>query len=186
MTDAILTLNAGSSSIKFALFARQVPVPERPELSGQIDGLGARPHLKANDASGRPLEDIDLQLPAEGQHRAALEFLTNWLHEHEAGWQIVGVGHRMVHGAQRFSRPMILDPGTVEILKGFIPLAPLHQPHNLAGVEAITAALPSIPQVACFDTAFHRTQPEVAQRFALPRRITAQGEIGRASCRERV
>jgi acetate kinase len=175
MANAILTLNAGSSSIKFALFAQQVPVPDRPELAGQIDGIGARPHIKAWNADGRSIDDIDLQLGPDGQHGQALEFLVRWLHEHEAGWRIVGVGHRVVHGAQRYSRPMVLDAATVEILKGFIPLAPLHQPHNVAGIEAIAAALPEVAQVACFDTAFHRTQPEVAQRFAIPRRITAQG-----------
>jgi acetate kinase len=179
MTDAILTLNAGSSSIKFALFARRAPVPDRPALAGQIEGIGLSgqlaPHIKARDAEGRALDDVDLQLAPQGQHRAALEFLVKWLHDHEAGWRIAGVGHRVVHGAQRYSRPMVLDKATVEILKGFIPLAPLHQPHNVAGIEAMMIALPGVPQVACFDTAFHRTQPEVAQHFAVPRRITAQG-----------
>lgn len=179
MTDSILTLNAGSSSIKFALFARRTPVPTRPELSGQIDGIGLSgqlaPHIKAKDAEGRSLDDVDLELGSQGQHRHAMEFLVKWLHEHEAGYRIVGVGHRVVHGAQRFSRPIRLDGDMVGILKEFIPLAPLHQPHNVAGIEAITAALPDVPQVACFDTAFHRSQPEVAQRFAVPRRITAQG-----------
>ena len=175
MADAILTLNAGSSSIKFALFARETPVPERPTLVGQIDGIGAHPHIKAKDSAGRSLDDVDLQLAPEGQHRAALAFLVDWLHAHESGWRIAGVGHRVVHGAQRFSRPLVLDDATVDILRGFVPLAPLHQPHNLAGIEAITQALPGVTQVACFDTAFHRTQPEVAQQFALPRRITAQG-----------
>ena len=175
MADAILTLNAGSSSIKFALFAREVPVPERPTLVGQIDGIGAAPHIKAKDGAGRSLDDVDLPLGGDGQHKAALAYLVDWLHTHEQGWRIAGVGHRVVHGAQRFSRPMLLDDETLTVLRGFVPLAPLHQPHNLAGIEAMQQALPGIPQVACFDTAFHRTQPEVAQQFALPRRITAQG-----------
>jgi acetate kinase len=175
MSDTILTLNAGSSSIKFALFERRTPVPDRPVLSGQIDGINARPHIKAKDAAGRSLDDVDLQLAPENQHRQALEFLVEWLHQHESGWRIAGVGHRVVHGAQRFSRPIRLDESMIAILREFVPLAPLHQPHNLAGIEAVSAALPGIPQVACFDTAFHRTQPEIAQRFAVPRRITAQG-----------
>ena len=181
MADAVLTLNAGSSSIKFALFARGAAIPQRPELVGQIDGIGAAggqgAHLKAKDAAGRTLDDSDLTLagPAETQHKAALSFLVDWLHRHEAGWRIAGVGHRVVHGAQKFSQPIIVDSAIVEALRGFIPLAPLHQPHNLAGIDALTAALPGIPQVACFDTAFHRSQPEVAQLFALPRAITAQG-----------
>jgi acetate kinase len=80
-----------------------------------------------------------------------------------------------VHGAEKFSQPVVLDRAMVDALRGFIPLAPLHQPHNLAGVDALGAALPDTPQVACFDTAFHRSQPDVAQLFALPRAITAQG-----------
>ncbi|CAG0970558.1 acetate kinase [Rhodocyclaceae bacterium] len=175
MSNAILTLNAGSSSIKFALFAVASPMPSQPELVGQIDGIGARPHIKAKDRNGQPLDDVDLPLTSEGQHHAALEFLVDWLHRHESGWRIVGVGHRVVHGAERYSQPVRLDAAAIAELRTFIPLAPLHQPHNLDGIEALRAALPDVPQVACFDTAFHRTQPAVAQLFALPRRITAQG-----------
>jgi acetate kinase len=181
MADVILTLNAGSSSIKFALFARSAPVPAQPELVGQIDGIGAvggqRAHLQAKDANGAALDDIDIALegPAEAQHKSALRFLVDWLHRHETGWRICGIGHRVVHGAQKFSQPIVLDSAIVDALRGFIPLAPLHQPHNIAGIDALTAALPGVPQVACFDTAFHRSQPEVAQLFALPRAITGEG-----------
>ncbi|MCK9381827.1 MAG: acetate/propionate family kinase [Sulfuritalea sp.] len=180
MADAILTLNAGSSSIKFALFARKATLPQQPELVGLIDGIGAvgQPaHFKAKDAGGRVLDDLDLDLdgPATTPHKAALSFLVDWLQEREGGWSICGVGHRVVHGAQKFSQPIVLDAAMVDELRGFIPLAPLHQPHNLAGIDAMTAALSGTPQVACFDTAFHRSQPEVAQLFALPRAITAQG-----------
>ena len=173
--NAILTLNAGSSSIKFALFALNDPIPSRPEMVGQIDGIGARPHIKAKDRNGKPLDDIDLPLSGDGQHHAALEFLVDWLHRHENGFRIVGVGHRVVHGAQSYSHPIRLDDKAIAELKTFIPLAPLHQPHNLDGIEALRGALPQIPQIACFDTAFHRTQPGIAQLFALPRKITAQG-----------
>jgi acetate kinase len=177
MKHAILTINAGSSSIKFALFADDDVIPPKPEMVGQIDGIGAKPHLKAKDKQGRVLDDSDLDLPGapETQHRAALAFLVRWLHDHEGGWEIIGVGHRVVHGAQDYSQPIRLDDATVSRLKAFIPLAPLHQPHNIAGIEAMREALPGIPQIACFDTAFHRSQPPLAQLFALPRRITAQG-----------
>jgi acetate kinase len=175
MSDAILTLNAGSSSIKFALFALAEPMPAQPQIVGQIDGIGAKPHIKAKDGAGRRLDDVDLPLSGDGQHHAALEFLVDWLHRHEDGFRIVGVGHRVVHGAERYSRPVLLDGAAIAELKTFIPLAPLHQPHNLDGIEALRSALPEVPQVACFDTAFHRTQPAIAQLFALPRRITAQG-----------
>lgn len=175
MADAILTLNAGSSSIKFALFADGAAIPERPDLAGQIDGIGAQPHLLAKDAAGRVLDDCELPLTGDGAHRAALAFLVDWLRAHAAGRRIAGVGHRVVHGAEQFSKPTVLDATIIDTLRGFIPLAPLHQPHNLAGIGAMAAALPGVPQVACFDTAFHRSQPEIAQRFALPRNLTAQG-----------
>jgi acetate kinase len=175
MNEVILTVNAGSSSIKFALFADGATIPPKPDLVGQIDGIGAHPHLKAKDSTGRIIDDVDLPLSGDGPHRAALAFLVHWLQGHDGGRRIAGVGHRVVHGAERYSKPMLLDTPTIEALHGFIPLAPLHQPHNLAGIEAMGAALPGVPQVACFDTAFHRSQPEVAQRFALPRHITAQG-----------
>jgi len=174
MDDGILTLNAGSSSIKFALFAQREPLPHVPELSGQIDGLGARPHLKAKDASGRT-EDADLPLEKDAAHRAALAFLVDWLHAHASGRRVVAVGHRVVHGATRYSQPVRVDGAVLEALKSFIPLAPLHQPHNVAGIEAMQASMAGVPQVACFDTAFHRNQPPLAQLFALPRRFTAEG-----------
>ncbi len=180
MADAILTLNAGSSSIKFALFARSAEIPQQPELVGQIDGIGAAgqaAHIKVKDATGAILDDsdLDLDVPGKTPHQAALGLLVGWLHAHEAGWSIAGVGHRVVHGAQQFSQPVVLNAAMVDALRGFIPLAPLHQPHNLAGIDALGAALPGVPQVACFDTAFHRSQPELAQLFALPRAITAEG-----------
>jgi acetate kinase len=175
MAEALLTLNAGSSSIKFALFRRELPVPAKPELVGQIDGIGARPHIKAMNARGQSLDDDDLRLSGDGQHRQALGFLVKWLRDHESGWRIAGVGHRVVHGGESYSQPILIDDRHLSRLKEFIPLAPLHQPHNLAGIEAMRAALPGVPQIACFDTAFHRSQPPIAQLFALPRRITAQG-----------
>ena len=175
MDDAILTLNAGSSSIKFALFAgRKLPAPT-PALSGQIDGIGAHAHLKAKDATGAPLDDLDLPLDKDAPHRAALAFLVDWLHRRESGWHIVAVGHRVVHGATQYSEPVRVDDGVLATLKSFIPLAPLHQPHNVAGMEAMAGELKGVPQIACFDTAFHRTQPPLAQMFALPRRLAAEG-----------
>jgi acetate kinase len=175
MDDGILTLNAGSSSIKFALFAREAAVPRTPELAGQIDGIGAHPHIKVNDKRGLRLDDVDLPLQKDAQHRAALAFLVDWLHGHESGRRIVAVGHRVVHGSTRYSQPIRIDEVALEALKSFVPLAPLHQPHNVAGIEAMSATLAGVPQIACFDTAFHRTQPTLAQLFALPRRITAEG-----------
>ncbi len=175
MADGILTLNAGSSSIKFALFERRDPVPRAPEMVGQIDGIGARARLKAKDRGGKRLDEVELSLDRDQAHHAALGFLVDWLHGHASGPRIAAVGHRVVHGATRYSRPVVVDDEVLAALRSFIPLAPLHQPHNIAGIEALRAALGTVPQVACFDTAFHRTQPTLAQMFALPRRITAEG-----------
>ena len=176
MADAILTLNAGSSSIKFALFEHGTgEIAEQPRLLGQIDGLGALPRLAARDASGRALTDAELPLAGTAPHRDALAFLLGWIDRHAGGYRIGGVGHRVVHGGERYARPIRLDPASIDLLRELVPLAPLHQPHNLAGIEAMAIALPGVPQVACFDTAYHRDQPELAQRFALPRRITEDG-----------
>ncbi|HEX5391980.1 MAG TPA: acetate/propionate family kinase [Rhodocyclaceae bacterium] len=177
MADAILTLNAGSSSIKFALYAKTNPISPIAEMTGQIDGIGTRPHIKAKDKVGNKLDDVDIPLTgdADAQHHGALEFLVDWLHDHEAGWRIVGVGHRVVHGGSVYSQPVLLTDKCTAKLRQFVPLAPLHQPHNLDGIDALHARLPDVPQVGCFDTAFHRTQPEVAQRYALPRKISDEG-----------
>ena len=173
--DAILTLNVGSSSIKLALFGAAPPIARAPRLAGQIDGLGSQAHLRARAANGTVLEDHDVALPANGPHRAALATLVEWLHRYDSAVRIVAVGHRVVHGATRYAKPVRIDAAVLAALRSFIPLAPLHQPHNIAGIEAIAASLPAAPQVACFDTAFHRTQPTLAQMFALPRRISAEG-----------
>ncbi|NWG30080.1 MAG: acetate/propionate family kinase [Rhodocyclaceae bacterium] len=152
MVAALLTLNAGSSSIKYALFRHADPLPAQPELAGQIEVGGT-----------------------DGAHRAAIERLLQWVREQAADRTLVAVGHRVVHGGETYSRPIRIDDAHLARLRQFIPLAPLHQPHNLAGIEAMQAALPGVPQIACFDTAFHRSQPTIAQMFALPRRLTAQG-----------
>lgn len=185
MSDAVLTLNAGSSSVKFALFALPAngrDVPQQARMTGRIDGIGAagRPlRLTAEDAAGNRLEDVELPIEgsAELQHREALRRLAHWLHDCDAGLRITAVGHRVVHGGRQFSAPVLLDAQVIAALRDLVPLAPLHQPHNLAGIDAMARALPGVPQVACFDTAFHRTQPDLAQMFALPRRITDEGVL---------
>ena len=179
MTEAILTINAGSSSIKFALFGRGEPLQPQAALRGEIDGIGAQPRLRAQDAGGAVLAERTFaelaNLPAEAQHRRTLDFLVRWLDEHDEGWRIAAVGHRVVHGAERYAAPVLLAPADVEALAGLVPLAPLHQPHNIAGIRALSALMPDVPQVACFDTAFHMRQPELARRFALPRRLSEAG-----------
>ncbi|MFA7268281.1 MAG: acetate/propionate family kinase [Sterolibacterium sp.] len=184
MADAILVLNAGSSSIKFALFqySGRGQVDRRPAISGQIDAIDASspegPHLKASDSANNVLTDQHLGRLRGGRgdpHRIALNHLLDWLKDHDNGMTLCAAGHRVVHGGQQYALPIRLDAAIRADLARLIPLAPLHQPHNLDAIRAVAELLPDLPQVACFDTAFHRSQPAVAQLFALPRAITAQG-----------
>ncbi|QRM20312.1 acetate/propionate family kinase [Dechloromonas sp. TW-R-39-2] len=175
MNKGILTINAGSSSIKFALYELNGGLADKPTLSGQIDGIGASAKLIAKDPAGKHEIELKLSGEQEAQHQASLDFLLTWIQEHQTGTELVAVGHRVVHGGELFSAPMAVDRDTVAQLEQFITLAPLHQPHNLNGIKAIAKLLPQVRQVACFDTAFHRTNPPVAQAFAIPRALTAEG-----------
>ena len=175
MKKGILTINAGSSSIKFALFPLDHPISPEAEVSGQIDGIGTdATRMVAKNRAGERIADQTL----EGQqvsHAQAFDALLKWFTASHANWTIVAVGHRVVHGGERYSQPTIIDSTVLGHLTSFIPLAPLHEPHNVAGIIALQALLPDVPQIACFDTAFHRSQPEVAQTFGLPRALTAEG-----------
>ncbi|KAB2916784.1 MAG: acetate/propionate family kinase [Dechloromonas sp.] len=175
MKQGILTINAGSSSIKFALFPLAHPLSPEAEVSGQIDGIGTNAtKMVAKDRAGEKIADQAIVGEAVS-HDLAFDALLKWFQATQAGWQIVVVGHRVVHGGDLYSQPTVVDAQVLEHLTGFIPLAPLHEPHNVAGIRALQNLLPNVPQVACFDTAFHRSQPEVAQLFGLPRALTAEG-----------
>ncbi|MCB1907895.1 MAG: acetate/propionate family kinase [Rhodocyclaceae bacterium] len=174
----VLVLNAGSSSLKFALFAQDGSLAEQPVLAGQVEGIGGEPSLHARDAGGaRFHEAIRLTdgTDQNAQHRAALVQLFDWLARHNPQLDVAAAGHRVVHGGETFSAPTRIDAQVLEQLQAFVPLAPLHQPHNLRAIRALAELMPSIPQVACFDTAFHRSQPRLAQIFALPRELTDEG-----------
>lgn len=172
MTQRILTLNAGSSSLKFAAYAAE-RVP-RLELKGQLSGIGqGEAKLSVVDASGRSLDWG--KTTALAHHGDALKLLTARLEIAARPQDWLGAGHRVVHGGTRFSAPVRVDNAILGELGALIPLAPLHQPHNVAPIEALRAALPDLPQVACFDTAFHASQPEVAVRFPLPEKYWQAG-----------
>ncbi len=173
MNKRILVLNAGSSSIKFALFeAGKHAYPQQAQLQGTISELGTAPAFSARDPAGNALAG---HLPADANtHKSALAWLFDWLREHQDG-QLIGAGHRVVHGGEHFCEPLLIDAKALAALERLVPLAPLHQPHNLAAIRALMLLQPSLPQVACFDTAFHRTQDALAQNFALPRELTASG-----------
>ncbi len=167
----ILTINGGSSSIKFALFPHTGGGPEMPQqamLSGLVDGIGAETRFTAKDAAGERIAYFAMpDAVGEHAHHAALKTLLDWLTGNDGGARMVAIGHRVVHGGERYSAPVRLDDAMIEALAGFIPLAPLPQPHNLDAIRTIAKLRPELPQVACFDTAFHRSQPEIAQVFAL-------------------
>jgi len=177
MSDVILVLNAGSLSVKFSMFAVENGV-DRLSLvvRGTVEGIEGRPHFVARDASGRPLADEDVAAgTADDHHEAALAALLGWVEGHAAGWQPVAAGHRVAHGGTLYAAPVLVGPHVIGELEKLAPLAPLHQPHSLSAIRALARVRPGLPQVACFDTAFHRTQPPVAQAFALPQELSRAG-----------
>ncbi|MFC3674586.1 acetate/propionate family kinase [Ferrovibrio xuzhouensis] len=178
MTAAILVLNAGSSSIKFALFpAADEPARATLLCAGQCAGLGHHVRFTARDGAGKALLDRDLGVT--GDHEAVLGELLAWIGTAFAGHRLVAAAHRVVHGGPRYSQAVLIDAEVTAELEKLVPLAPLHQPHHLAAIAAIARLHPDLPQVACFDTAFHHTQPAVATAFALPRALTEGDGIRR-------
>ena len=174
MQQSILTINAGSSSVKYALFELAEHINEKAAISGQIDGIGtAHVRLVAKDNTGTRI--VDQALPAGADHATSFDQLLHWFSSSAKGGKIVAVGHRVVHGGDRYSHPVVLSAADLEQLAQYSRLAPLHQPHNLNGIYAIEKVLADVPQIACFDTAFHRTQSEIAQMYGLPRKYSEEG-----------
>jgi acetate kinase len=174
VADVILVLNAGSSSIKFSVFdAGSAALPLL--MRGQVEGLYTAPRFSAKDALGA---EIGAQVWGDGTelgHEGAVAHLVEFMQDRRGGHRLAAVGHRVVHGGVKFSQAVRIGPGMLDELATLSPLAPLHQPHNLKPIEIVARHRPDLPQVACFDTAFHRGQPEVAQAFALPPSITSRG-----------
>ena len=176
MTAVILALNAGSTSLKFALFATTRDTYSLSLLyKGGVEGIDGETRFLIYNAMGQQQKDKQLTAHAVIGHEDALNVLLEWIERHEDGLRLIAAGHRVVHGGSLYLAPVLVDEAVLGYLKQLVPLAPLHQPHNLTAIEAIAKIRPDIPQVACFDTAFHQTQPAVAQAFALPREVTALG-----------
>ncbi|CAA7625920.1 acetate/propionate family kinase [Magnetospirillum sp. UT-4] len=175
MRDGILVINAGSSSIKFSLYVSEAGDGITLSSKGQVEGIHVAPHFEAKDPSGRKIEDKVWDHGDRLSHEVLLEFLIRWVEEHLDGATLRAAGHRVVHGGTRYAKPMLVADGLLDELEALVPLAPLHQPHNLAPIRALQAVHPGLAQVACFDTAFHRTSPRVAEIFGLPRQLTAEG-----------
>ena len=173
MSDVILTINAGSSSLKFALHPTSAPL--EPVLRGKATGLKRAPVFSVSvpDTPSGPLPTLDPSCT----HEEATEILLGWLERHAAALNIVAVGHRIVHGGRDFTGPVRITSEIVKQLAALTPLAPLHQPHNLAAVRLISEHMPDLAQVACFDTSFHTTQDPLARQFALPKDLTDAGLV---------
>jgi len=173
---AIVSLNAGSSSIKFALFAIEAAKQPRFTAGGKIEKIGIAPSLRAHCADGETLLERTWDNGADLTHAQLLADLVDWMtHDPLKGHDIAAIGHRVVHGGTQFAAPVLVNDQVMEALQVLCPLAPLHQPHNLEAIRAVRAIRPNAPQIACFDTQFHHGRPDVATRFALPRTLHDQG-----------
>ncbi len=172
--DYALVFNAGSSSLKFCVYSRPDDAAWGLEARGQIDGIGTSPRLSARSGAGASLADDALDSSVR-DGRAALSVLADWLRTRYAGSRVLGVGHRVVHGGAKYAGPCIVTPQVLKDLRQLVTLAPLHQPYNLGAIEAVWEQLPGVPQVACFDTSFHRGQSPVAELIPLPKDIRDAG-----------
>ncbi|HEX2790837.1 MAG TPA: acetate/propionate family kinase [Steroidobacteraceae bacterium] len=169
----ILVINAGSSSIKFSVFETAADRSLSAGVHGQVEGIGSAARLTVGDAHGKQLAE---QPVTGATHEDAIAAIHEWFASHvgsESGFD--GVGHRVVHGGLKYSQPALVDAKLLAELELLVPLAPLHEPHQIAAIRAVSAAAPKVRQVVCFDTAFHRGQASLAQEFALPRELTARG-----------
>ena len=176
MNKYLLVINAGSSSIKFAIYQIDTSLTElTANATGQIEGIGNQPNLTINSFEGLLLVNRKLSVNEVHDHTSAITLMLDWLRNYLADGTLLAVGHRVVHGGQLYSTPILINANVLAELETLVHLAPLHQPNNLAIIHSILESMPYLPQVACFDTAFHRSQPDVAQRFAIPRRFTEEG-----------
>lgn len=177
MSQSLLVINSGSSSVKFAAYDLASSAALTRTVNGRIEGIGSAPRMLVWGHDGTLLEDCRITVPADPVlgPEEAFKQLFDWLGRHADGRTLSAVGHRVVHGGENFARPALVTPGILAQLDSLIALAPLHQPHNLSAIHTIAGLMPGLPQVACFDTEFHTTQAWVAQAYALPRHITQAG-----------
>jgi acetate kinase len=176
LQNAILVINAGSSSLKFAGYLLPDARSEPTQLGkGQIEGIGTAPHFIVKDEDGNVVGEHHWPSGESLDHSGSLRFLIEWIQQNATDVRVAAAGHRVVHGGLTFTGPTRIDADVMVALEKLVPLAPLHQPHNLAAIRALAEVDPGLPQIACFDTAYHRTLPLVASTFALPRALIEQG-----------
>ena len=174
MDDYALVLNAGSSSLKFCVFRRPLAERWKIDARGQIEGIGTSPRLRARGTDNKVLADDDLSADVRDGH-TAIGALASWLRAQYGTAQVLGVGHRVVHGGTLYAQPTVVTPKVLADLHELVPLAPLHQPYNLAAIQAVFERMPDVPQVACFDTGFHHGRPQIANVIPLPMSICKSG-----------
>ncbi|MGA7389650.1 MAG: acetate kinase, partial [Pseudolabrys sp.] len=172
--DSILVVNAGSSSVKFQVFGTDGKSSLKRLIKGQMEGIGTRPRLRAQAADNTVLIDQVYALDVVSDVPSAIREAGAWLRTSQK-LNLIAVGHRVVHGGPGYSRPVLIDDEIVKKLERYIPLAPLHQPNNLAPIRSLLKNSPELPQVACFDTAFHRDHSAVADHFAIPEHFYKEG-----------
>jgi acetate kinase len=173
VTPVFLVLNSGSSSLKFQVFEAQVSGDPRRIFRGQFEGLGREPRFTPANARGEVIARSSFG--DDDRHEQALNHLATWLRKHSEGFSLAGVGQRVVHCCKAYSKPVKINEAVLEALERLIPLAPLHRPHNLEPIRILRRRFPEMVQIACFDTAFHHGQPELAQLFAIPRSMSEAG-----------
>ena len=173
--DHIVVINAGSSSVKFALYAARDDRSPDEIARGEIEGIGTAPHFFAKDKSGALLAEKRWEAGGRAGLHELLKTLIDWIERHLGPGRLIAAGHRVALGGLEHSKPVRIDAAVLEKLRALVPLAPLHQPHNLEPIEILGRLHPALPQVACFDTAFHRTMPTVADLYGLPRPLIEAG-----------
>ena len=175
MIPVLIILNAGSSSLKFQVFDMMEGAEPRLVWKGLYEGLGGTAHFVVKDANGGVLEEKTWNAGDRIGHEEALMHLVSWLSQFREERKPMAIGHRVVHGGEAFANPVLVDDSVIQALEALVPLAPLHQPHNLEPIRIVRRRLPGMPQVACFDTAFHQGQSDIATLFALPREMRELG-----------
>nr|WP_299244692.1 acetate/propionate family kinase [uncultured Halomonas sp.] len=174
MSDALLVINTGSSSIKLAVYG--LDDHENPLWRGEVEGIGRAPRYTSH-AGEKSIEETGVPSDIPQTHRPLIKWALKRFQQEKPSLNVIAAGHRVVHGGRNFTTPVRVNSSVIEELHGLSALAPSHQPHNLSGIQAVTEVWPDIPQVACFDTAFHRTQPRIAQLYALPHRLAEEGVL---------
>src|SRR5512134_3503036 len=175
MTEAILVINTGSSSIKFAGY--EARGDEEPLFlgKGELEGIGSDPYFAVKNKQGEKVGEYDWPRGSPLGHVDGIRHILNWIEANASGFRLLAVGHRVVFGGEAHTAPIRLDANRIAEIERLVPFFPLHLPHNLAAIEAVAEAYPELPQIACFDNAFHRTWPRLARLFAIPRAMTEQG-----------